>query len=252
MPRSEPLGRYLPHGLRVDERRVRRGALPLRAPGACRRARRLRPVLVDAHSAIAQEQIQRIPLPQRVRNRHSQRSLRRSLVPEAVQFPTQLLHARSGGLLTSLQALVRIAAVLVGAPLDLVKLLNQLQRARRAQVTGLECSHEFPSSMRQTSCPLGRALLLKQAAQARVTITLKRALKVLQQLLNMRPLPVRSVLKEYDFIVADKRPDMPALVRARSRLTIGSSTSAASASQTARVEADSGTPNRSPKIRSRT
>jgi len=117
---------------------------------------------------------------------------------------------RSGGLLSSPQALVRIAVVLVGAPLDLVKLLNQLQRTRRAQVTGLECSHEFPSSMRQTSRPLGRALLLKQAAQARVTITLQRALKVLQQLLNMHSLPVRSVLKEYNFIVADKRPDMPA------------------------------------------
>ena len=115
------------------------------------------------------------------------------------KLPTQLLHTRSGGLLTSPQALVRIVAVLVGAPLDLIKLLNQLQRARRAHVTGLECSHEFPSIMRQTSCPLGRAFLLKQAAQARVTITLKRALKVLQQFLNMRALPVRSVLKNTIF-----------------------------------------------------
>ena len=57
---------------------------------------------------------------------------------------------------------------------------------------------------------IGRQLLLKQAAQARVTITLKRALKVLQQLLNMRSMPVRSVLKEHNFIVAEKRPDMPA------------------------------------------
>jgi hypothetical protein len=52
-------------------------------------------IITDAHSAIAQEQIQRIPLPQRVRNRYSQRSIRRSLAPEAVQLPTQLLNARN-------------------------------------------------------------------------------------------------------------------------------------------------------------
>lgn len=54
--------------------------------------------ILYAHSAIAQEQIQRIPMPQRVRNRYSQRRFRRSLVPEAVQLLSQLLHARSGEL----------------------------------------------------------------------------------------------------------------------------------------------------------
>ena len=48
----------------------------------------------------------------------------------------QLVHARIGGLLTPPKTLVRIADVLVGAPLDLVQLLNQLQPARHAKITG--------------------------------------------------------------------------------------------------------------------
>ena len=47
------------------------------------------------------------------------------------QLPMQLVHAWIGGLLTPPKTLVIIADVLVGAPLDLVQLLNQLQSERR-------------------------------------------------------------------------------------------------------------------------
>jgi hypothetical protein len=111
-------------------------------------------VIIDAHSAIAQEQVQRIPLPQRVRNRHSQRSLRRRLIPEAVQLLRSC--CMRGRRTPDVSAGARdIAAVLVGAPLDLVKLLNQLQRARRAQVTGLNAATNFRRACAKHPARLG-------------------------------------------------------------------------------------------------